>query len=378
MYLSSHNIAASNTNFDIGGDITARGITISSGDASVIDIDTASTVTLTNSISIASGPNTIDVYGTINADNGTFSGGTNTLNIYSGGIVNITNGVSIIGSAGLNVGNSGDLNVFGDVTLTGGSSLSVTGSMDVAGNMTMSNGIGTVEVDGTLTVDQTLDIGANNISGSGLISANPLKCAAYIGDCSSIVEPQILPVELVFFNATAVKNGIELSWQTAYEENNDYFTIERSVDGINFEEVKKTVGAGNSTTLISYSEIDYNPIIGTSYYRLKQTDYNGDFSYSDLTSVYFNSNPFEENGMKVYPSPYKGGELILENLNIETDSPICIKIISINGQILYKQHDIIPSNNKLAFVPTNKLTKGLYIITLQTGNKLLKSKLIVE
>lgn len=101
----------------------------------------------------------------------------------------------------------------------------------------------------------------------------------------SIVAP--LPIELKSFNCTNKKTGIELNWITSTERNNDYFAIERSSDGKNFEEIAQMNGAGNSTSEKQYQYLDKTPLNGTSYYRLKQVDYNSESTYSDLSSCSF-------------------------------------------------------------------------------------------
>ena len=77
---------------------------------------------------------------------------------------------------------------------------------------------------------------------------------------------------MISFKAVLANNNVLLNWSTASETNNDYFTIERSIDGINFRSVLTKRGAGNSTSRRNYEAIDDNPIEGQSYYRLKQTD----------------------------------------------------------------------------------------------------------
>ena len=85
-------------------------------------------------------------------------------------------------------------------------------------------------------------------------------------------------IELLFFNAKLENNTyVDLTWSTASEINNDYFTIERSQNGVYFQEFDIVEGAGNSTHKINYSLIDRDPFDGISYYRLKQTDYDGKF-----------------------------------------------------------------------------------------------------
>ena len=100
-------------------------------------------------------------------------------------------------------------------------------------------------------------------------------------------------VSLARFTATPLSNNncVELNWIKSTEINNDYFTVERSIDGINFEAVTIVDGGGNSTKMLTYSAIDKNPQIGLSYYRLMQTDTDKDTHhdsiYSDIVAVEF-------------------------------------------------------------------------------------------
>jgi hypothetical protein len=96
-----------------------------------------------------------------------------------------------------------------------------------------------------------------------------------------------LSIELVFFYARPDKDKrkVKLEWQTASEVNNDFFTIEKSLNGTDWEIVKKVDGAGNSGKLLNYSAYDYSPYAGVSYYRLKQTDYDGGYTISGIISI---------------------------------------------------------------------------------------------
>ena len=94
-----------------------------------------------------------------------------------------------------------------------------------------------------------------------------------------------LPITLLSFNAAAIKDGVYVEWSTASQINNDYFNIQKSLDGYEWENKVTIEGAGNSNTQIDYSWVDSNPSVGVSYYRLKQTDYNGEFEIFDPVSV---------------------------------------------------------------------------------------------
>lgn len=88
-----------------------------------------------------------------------------------------------------------------------------------------------------------------------------------------------LPIELISFDGEKQNNYNLLNWSTASETNNDYFTLERSIDGENWEAIKQIDGFGNSSSIIYYSYEDYDFEYTTNYYRLSQTDFNGDNNY---------------------------------------------------------------------------------------------------
>ncbi|MEO5643478.1 MAG: T9SS type A sorting domain-containing protein [Bacteroidia bacterium] len=108
-----------------------------------------------------------------------------------------------------------------------------------------------------------------------------------------------LPIELLEFTAAPEGQDVITQWVTATETNNDYFLVERSINGSTFETAGRVDGAGNSTQLLSYQFKDEHPYTGTSYYRLKQVDYNGGFSYSQVVPVTF----APETISAVYPNP---------------------------------------------------------------------------
>lgn len=119
---------------------------------------------------------------------------------------------------------------------------------------------------------------------------------------------------------------VKLNWQTASEINNDFFTIERSSNGNNWQEVNKIKGVGNSSSRLSYSEIDYNPYNGLSFYRLKQTDFDGQFEYSKIISTHIKNN--EKSHVKIYPNP-SNNQIIIEGSPSELEE---VKIFNSLGQ----------------------------------------------
>src|SRR5690606_34740978 len=97
--------------------------------------------------------------------------------------------------------------------------------------------------------------------------------------------PSPLPIELISFSLNSINTReVELKWVTATEKDNDYFSVERSQTGQDWEVITYISGAGTSSEMREYSIIDVNTLSGVSYYRLKQTDYDGTSTYSDILS----------------------------------------------------------------------------------------------
>jgi len=94
-----------------------------------------------------------------------------------------------------------------------------------------------------------------------------------------------LPVSLIGFDARKVAAGVRLSFSTATERNNDYFSIERSSNGLDFQSIGMIQGAGNASKTSIYRFVDESPMDGLNFYRLKQVDFDGQFEHSNVVSV---------------------------------------------------------------------------------------------
>jgi hypothetical protein len=185
----------------------------------------------------------------------------------------------------------------------------------------------------------------------------------------------VLPITLLGFNAIINENYlVEINWTTTSEINNNYFTIERSNDLKNFEviDVVKSKN-GNSNVTQSYNLMDRNPIKGTSYYRLKQTDYDGQYEYFAPVAVTVKST---YDDVTVYPNPVTGnGYLTFSSLK---DDEQTVVIYDVAGRLVYqKQYTITTGNNKLTLETIN-LTKGMYFIKMDNAEDGINLKFIKE
>lgn len=115
-----------------------------------------------------------------------------------------------------------------------------------------------------------------------------------------------LPIELLSFSAKAEGRTVRLEWATATEHDNEVFTVERSADGLEFESVVEVPGAGNSQSTLHYNAVDQGPLSGVSYYRLRQTDYDGHSSLSPVVAVRIEQSV----ELVVWPNPLQAGEAL--------------------------------------------------------------------
>jgi hypothetical protein len=187
-----------------------------------------------------------------------------------------------------------------------------------------------------------------------------------------------LPIELLSFNAKVMNKHVQLYWTTATETNNDFFTIQRSVDGVTFEDVLIVKGAGNSNSIINYSAIDKNPLSGISYYRLMQTDYDGTTSISNTIIV----NRKNQNGdisLSIYPNPSTGAfNIILDGFNSFEDVELSMRNMT-GAQVLntkYKMNQ--DGNNKAEINLTSQLPSGIYILIARSNSMTITQRVIIR
>jgi len=186
-----------------------------------------------------------------------------------------------------------------------------------------------------------------------------------------------LPVVLVYFNATPSGSTVELVWETSSEINNDYFTIQRSKDGMSWEDMYAVSGAGNSNGVIEYFEIDTEPLEGLSYYRLKQTDFNGKSEVFGVLPVQRYVSQDQE--LSVYPNPSNGVDQINIKLTGFVGENVLLVLRDITGKEVYAKMKIVERDNELIGVDLNsELAAGTYLVIASSSNEIYSQKLIVQ
>lgn len=189
-----------------------------------------------------------------------------------------------------------------------------------------------------------------------------------------------LPITLISFEAEIDNTAVLLKWSTVAEINNDYFTIERSTNGLSFEELGKAQGSGNSNVLKTYSYRDENPLKGISYYRLKQTDFDGRFEYFQLVTADLSEN---EDGiclLNVYPNPCTGNCTInLADCPLSS-SEVDVQLYDAVGNKITNRIQPKNSDSDVSFYinTNNNLSPGVYIVRSKTGTKLQTQKVIIK
>ena len=172
-----------------------------------------------------------------------------------------------------------------------------------------------------------------------------------------------LPIQLLSFNAskTSLENVL-IEWQTESEVNNDYFTIERSPNGIDWVELIRIEGAENSTDILTYSTIDISPYNGISYYRLKQTDFDKQSTYSQIRTINFNN--LQNSELKIFPNPTNGQISINGNfLDLEQ-----IKIYNVLGQDVTRNTKQLNREKSKLIIDLSGLKGGFYFIKTKTSS----------
>ncbi|OFY87878.1 MAG: hypothetical protein A3F72_03125 [Bacteroidetes bacterium RIFCSPLOWO2_12_FULL_35_15] len=208
-----------------------------------------------------------------------------------------------------------------------------------------------------------------NITSDVMNSFSPFTFGSRIG-----LNP--LPIKLLTFDAKLNSSKtVDLAWSTASEKNNDYFTIEKSIDAANFESVITIDGAGTSTNTLYYSEVDLNPYAGTSYYRLKQTDYDGNRNYSNIVSIDYKK---AGTSVNIFPNPNDGNGfniLLTGNENEE----ILVVLYDATGQEVYSKIITKTTDQTITAIdPLTRLSSGVYMVTATSKNEIIHKRLVVK
>ena len=293
------------------------------GANTVVTIEPTASLTVTG---LNAGQNTqINVNGTLNI-NGSLAA-TQEFTLIVNGVVNITGNLSMTSDGTITVNSGGDMGLDGNLSGHDDLSITVEGNLDVDGNLSGLAGFnmnvsGTMGVNGSvsglsgfmLTLNGSLSINGNlsALSGSSSTGSGNLDVNGSVSGPPAFTGGIVLPVTLRFFKANGRPDGVMLSWATETEINNDFYTLEKSFDGIQFRKLAFVEGAGNSLEPLSYSHLDKSPFAKT-YYRLSQTDFDGTTTIFNTVEVTYR----QTNEVKIFPTIIKDGTFFV-SLNENT------------------------------------------------------------
>lgn len=252
-------------------------------------------------------------------------------------------------------------------TISGGCPLTISANGGSGGNVNTADthGGGGGGGQGALffsTAAPTVNITLETNSGGGGCNNSSVPCnsAASAGagvDGSGILDILTgpLPIELLEFEAQKADDNVYLSWITLSEQNNALFIIEKSTNGTEWTTLSTLAGAGNSSELKSYEMWDFNPTFGLNYYRLKQVDFDGSFTYSEIRSVDFNATH-----ALIFPNPSQG-LITIHGIDQHLET---ILIYDALGRIVYERK--IPEGELKMQIDLSFLPNGSYQIVLKS------------
>lgn len=208
-------------------------------------------------------------------------------------------------------------------------------------------------------------------SGIGSVTIPGLtKFSPYV--LSSIAAP--LPIELISFEGNCKNSNVDLTWTTASETNNDFFTIEKQTEGSKFKAIGTVKGAGNSQIIKNYSFTDPESSSQENFYRIKQTDVNGRYSYSDVIVVKC------ESAKPVSLLSCSGtGDLVKLQFNsqLENETEIEVKLIDVLGKEITRKKQILsPGINQLLL--NLDTSEGIYFVNIQYDSNIESKRIFLK
>jgi len=204
----------------------------------------------------------------------------------------------------------------------------------------------------------TLNTTSNTLRKTGQTGRNEYVLATKNG-----VNP--LPIDLLSFEVIMKDGSSRIEWATATEMNNDFFTVERSTDRVSFVAIATVKGAGNSSSKKSYFTTDPDPVSGTSYYRLKQTDYDGKSETFKPVAFNFKNNIADKSFeiVRAYPNPFSSNFTV--DLECQTAGILTFQLSSSDGKIIKQEVlDCNEGSNTYSYTDQTGLNSGIYILNI--------------
>ena len=233
-----------------------------------------------------------------------------------------------------------------------------------------------------ITVDSpaaTVGVLCSSFVGSSPPGGGMTSTTGGIWGCGvTAIVPSIIVLPIILLSVDAINQGDRnlITWITNTEINNDFFTVERSVNGFDWEMVGIVAGAGNSIEPLMYSLYDENPYFPVSYYRLKQTDTDGEFTYSKILSVYAENKKETEIVSSLFPNPAQDFASFIFNGHV-LNQPLDLKIMDYTGSIVSNyQYEALATRMSIT-LNISDLANGMYYVLFEQGHEISTQKLSI-
>ena len=205
------------------------------------------------------------------------------------------------------------------------------------------------------------------IEGSG----NPV--AGCFPDGDMLVDFTTLPVVWTNFSGVAENNQVQLNWGTSQETNTDYFSVERSSDAVNFEEIGTVEAAGQASTVSNYNFTDERPIEGSAFYRITQYDLDGSFASTEVIQVVTNLD-LELAWTHIGPNPVVDATQV--GFTVTQDQNMTLQVFDLKGQVVYQDQVQALRGSNAHTLDLNAIASGMYVVRLSSPAGKLDKKII--
>lgn len=183
-----------------------------------------------------------------------------------------------------------------------------------------------------------------------------------------------LPVQFLGINAAQKGSGVNVSWSTSFEQNNQYFNVERSTDGRTWNTINTVASKGNSSVVVNYSAYDAKPNSGVNLYRIKQFDLDGRVSTSSVVKIKVN---IDKTTANVLANPFIN-DIVIDFLSKNTEM-VSVRLLDVTGKLISMDKVKVNSgSSRVQIAKAAQLNSGMYILSIadEQGNTILNTKLI--
>ncbi|WP_168797669.1 T9SS type A sorting domain-containing protein [Neolewinella litorea] len=205
----------------------------------------------------------------------------------------------------------------------------------------------------TTTVTPSTFVG-NTLTGIKTSGGSPTCLRVSENNQFFVVSDAPAPVDWLDFRAVTKATGVELHWEVASETENDYFRVERSIDGTNWEALDEVAGNGTRNLYAAFSSLDRTPVPGSNFYRVAQVDFDGTVNYSAVVTATWEA---PATGLSTFPNPFTNRLTVRSNAEL----PGQPRIFDLQGRDVSQQLNITVQGQQ-AILEVESLPVGVYVV----------------